>query len=134
MNQHELLTKLSDFKINLRHLLGEKVQRFLKGYPSSVEEMSFHEEGVDNYLDDLPLTINRDPSPGIKYYTTENSEFARGAEKEEPKGIDSFGERDTFDPDEASDYQTFRDRKQNSDLDKRFYTGGMDVDAHDLDK
>lgn len=128
------MTKLSDFKINLQHLFGKKVQQFLRSYPSSDEEMSFDEEGADNYLDDLPLTINRDPSPGIKYYTTENSDFARGAEKEAPKGIDSFGERDTFDADEASDFQTFRDRKQNSDLDKRFYTGGMDVDEHDLDR
>ncbi len=89
MNQHELFSKLSDIKLNLQTLLGKKVTRFFKSESSS-EQMDTEDEGADNYLDDLPLTISRDSSPGIKYYTTENSEFARGAEKETPKGIDSF--------------------------------------------
>jgi hypothetical protein len=94
MNQHELFSKLSDFKINLQHLIGKKVPRFLKSESSS-ETIDDEDEGTDNYLeDDLPLTISRDSSPGIKYYTTEHSEFARGAEKETPIGIDSFGERE----------------------------------------
>jgi len=118
MNQHEILTKLSDLKGNLQHLFGKKSAL------SEIEEA----EGSDNYLDDLPLTINRDPGPTVKYYTTENSEFSRGQEKESPKGIDSFGEKKSFEFDEADDYQTNRDRKQNSDLAKRFYTSGMDLD------
>jgi hypothetical protein len=93
MNQHELFSKLSDIKLNLQTLLGKKVPRFFKSESSS-EQMDTEDEGADNYLDDLPLTISRDSSPGIKYYTTENSEFARGAQKETPRGIDSFGERD----------------------------------------
>jgi hypothetical protein len=93
MNQHEIFSKLSDFKLNLQTLLGKKVPRFFKSESSS-EQMDIDDEGADNYLDDLPLTISRDSSPGIKYYTTENSEFARGAQKETPRGIDSFGERD----------------------------------------
>jgi hypothetical protein len=89
MNQHEIFSKLSDFKLNLQTLLGKKVPRFFKSESSS-EQMDTEDQGADNYLDDLPLTISRDSSPGIKYYTTENSEFARGAQKETPKGIDSF--------------------------------------------
>jgi hypothetical protein len=87
---------------------------------------------IDNYsyeshrIDDLPLTITKDPGPGVKYTYTENSEFARGAEKEAAFGIDSFGEKDTYDFEEADDYQDFRNRKQNSDLSKRYYTGGLD--------
>ncbi len=92
MNQNEILTKLSDFKGNLQYLFGKKIHRLLK-FDSSSQNKNFDEDesaSEDNYLDDLPLTMNRDPSPGVKYYTTENSEFARGAEKETPKGIDSF--------------------------------------------
>lgn len=47
-------------------------------------------------------------------------------------GIDSFGEQSEFDEEEANEHQTNRDRKQNSDLAKRFYTGGMDLE--DLNK
>ena len=118
MNQQDILHKLSGLKGNIQHLLSKKHRS-----SEEVEEMEF--DGADNFIDDLPLTINRDPSPGVKFYTTENAEVARGAEKENARGIDSFGEKDTFDFDEADDFQTNRDRKQNSDLDKRFYTGGL---------
>jgi hypothetical protein len=92
MNQHEIMSKLSAFKINLQNLVGTNVRRLFKS-DSPADEMNFLEEdGEDNYLDDLPLTINRDPSPGIKFYPTENSEFARGASKQVPIGIDSFKE------------------------------------------
>ena len=111
MNQHEIFSKLSDFKINLQQFIGKKMPGIFKS-ESSFENMNDVDEGADNYLDDLPLTISRDSSPGIKYYTTENSEFARGAEREMPKGIDSFGEKDPFDEDGPEDIQTFRDRKQ----------------------
>ena len=57
-------------------------------------------------MDDLPLTLNKDPGPGVKYSYTENSEFARGAEKTEAIGIDSFGEDDTYDP--SIDENNFR--------------------------
>jgi hypothetical protein len=93
MNQHELFSKLSDIKLNLQTLLGKKVPRFFKSESSS-GNVSFEDDDGDPYSDDLPLTISRDSSPGIKYYTTENSEFSRGAEKETPRGIDSFSERD----------------------------------------
>jgi len=131
MSQYEIITKLTDLKVNLQHRLGKKIHQMLKNNARS-EKMTFEEKGTDNYLDDLPLTINRDPSPRVKFYTTENSELSRGSERELPKGIDSFGEKDTFEIDEAVDFQTNRDRKQNSDLSKRFYTSGMELD--DLNK
>lgn len=99
MIQHEILAKIGNFKNNLQNILGKKAPRFFKTDNSSANVDDEEEMGLDNYLDDLPLTINRDPGPGIKYYLTENSEFARGAEREVPRGIDSFGEEDTFEAD-----------------------------------
>lgn len=126
MNQSEILSKLSDLKGNLQHLLS-RVNRHEKA-DTIEEEEEIEVSGEDNYVDDLPLTLIRDSGPSVTYYTTENSEFARGAPKEAPRGIDSFGERDTFSFEEADDFQTNRDRNQNSDLSKRFYTDGMDLD------
>lgn len=123
MNQQEIINKLNGLKGNIQHLLSRKHHRSTK----VVEEAEL--DGEHNYAEDLPLTINRDPSPGITFYSTENADVARGARREPAKGIDKFGEEDTFDFDEADDYQTNRDRKQNSDLDKRFYTGGMDLNG-----
>ncbi len=82
MNQHEILTKLNGLKKNLKHFFSKKNQNVVK----------IHDGEIDHYMDDLPLTINRDPGPGIKFYTTENSDFSRGLARETPKGIDSFGE------------------------------------------
>jgi hypothetical protein len=135
MNQHDIIEKLSDLKGNLQNFLGKFSVKSDKDERDSEEEpqdLAYDDQGVDNYIDDLPLTINKDPEPGVKYYATENSEFSRDKPKIKAHGIDSFGERDTFDIEEADDYQTDRDRHQNSDLAKRFYTGGMDVE--DLNK
>lgn len=101
-------------------------------------EVTPDEIHIENYqyeshrVDDLALTLMKDPGPGIKYSYTENSEFARGAEKVAAHGIDSFGEPDTFDPDEVDEHQDYRNRKQNSDLADRFYTKGMKIDNKDL--
>ena len=128
MNQQDILTKLHDLKGNIQDLFA-KVRREKDTAESTDDEVGFDAaNGGDNYLDDLPLTINRDEEPSVTYYTTENSEFARGAEKTTPRGIDSFGERDTFSFEEADDFQTNRDRNQNSDLSKRFYTSGLDME------
>lgn len=91
MNQQDIIHKLNGIKGNLQHLLSRKWQQH---GDESEEEMEV--TGADNYLDDLPLTINRDPSPGVKFYATENSEIARGAPKENAHGIDRFGEEDTY--------------------------------------
>ncbi len=147
MLNDEIVGRLNQLKSNMQHLWGRisendfemarktfsDVQHRVSG---KIQEMKDHQVvkpsdiRIDNYsyeshrIDDLPLTLNKDPGPGIKYSYTENSEFARGAEKENAIGIDSFGEEDTFDPEEASEHQTFRDRKQNSDLSERFFTHG----------
>lgn len=129
MNQHELIAKWNDLRGNFQNLFGQKIQRLLKKDSAHEDEVEGIEtQKSDPYLDDLPLTLNRDPSPGITFYPTENSEFARGAATEIPRGLDSFGEEDTFEFEEADDYQTNRDRKQNSDLSKRFYTSGLHLD------
>lgn len=80
MNQHEILTKLSDLKGNLQHLFTKR---------SGVTKIEADDD-VDNFVDDLPLTLNRDEGPGVSYYDTENSEFSRGKRKEKARGIDSF--------------------------------------------
>jgi hypothetical protein len=117
MNQEAFMEKFSGLK-GILHKIMHKNKRH-----------NVDENGVDNYIDDLSLTINREEGPGVKFYSTENAEVANGAQKADAYGIDSFGEQDTFTIEEADDYQTDRDRHQNSDLSKRFYTGGMDLDS-----
>ncbi|HXH75533.1 MAG TPA: hypothetical protein VNJ08_11240 [Bacteriovoracaceae bacterium] len=51
---------------------------------------------------DLETALNPDRESHVKFYTTENAEVAKGAEKAPAFGIDSFGEKDTFDPEESS--------------------------------
>lgn len=152
MMNDEILGRWNHLKNNMQHLWGkfsdhdfENAKKKLSSVSHLVQQKLHRLKDddvkpddihIDNYhyeshrIDDLPLTMMKDPGPGIKYSYTENSEFARGAEKAEAVGIDSFGEEDTFDPDEADEHQTFRDRKQNSDLSERFYTSGMDTKKH----
>lgn len=142
--------RLSHFKNNLQYMwdrfsenefeMARNGLSDLVGKIARVRDRKVRPEDIriDNYhyeshrIDDLPLTLNKDPGPGIKYSYTENSEFARGAEKAEYRGIDKFGEEDTFDPDEVDEHQDYRNRNQNSDLNQRFYTGGMDIKSSDL--
>lgn len=110
------------------HLVHDKIQKMRESdtsvHPIHIENYHYesHRIDADYDLDDMPLTLNKDPGPGVRYNYTENSEFARGAPKAPAHGIDSFGERDTFDPEEIDEHQTYHDRKQNSDLNQRFYT------------
>lgn len=85
MNQHEILTKLSDLKGNLQHLIAKRLG-------SKNEDVTTMEaDEVDNFVDDLPLTLARDAGPGgVTYYDTENSPMSRGARKEPARGIDKF--------------------------------------------
>ena len=55
--------------------LKSAIQQRLKGQakPSKFEKM----ESYDHYLDDLPLTLNRDPSPIVKSYSMESSEYSQ---------------------------------------------------------
>lgn len=145
MLNDELIGRWNHLKNNMQHLWMKFSEQDFEAARNKIshvfhkdqKESSPHQIHIDNYqyeshrIDDLPLTLNKDPGPGVKYAYTENSEFARDAEKVNAYGIDSFGEEDTFDPDEADEHQDFRNRNQNSDLSKRFYTSGMeDTDLH----
>lgn len=71
----------------------------------NTDEASGDDESVDldyerNFEDDLPLSLNRDEGPGVRYTTTENNPLAAGQEKVEAVGIDSFGEDDSPDPEQ----------------------------------
>ena len=126
MDQQEILTKLLSFKGNLKTLWIKKKGKKLSRPNALIDGAT---DDYSSLEDDLPLTLSRESGPGgITYYSTENSEFARGAPKQDAKGIDSFGEENTFDFEEADDYQTNRDRNQNSDLAKRYKTDGMNLD------
>jgi hypothetical protein len=133
MTNQEIFDRLKNNVQSLWEFVGDKITQM-----KSHDDVSPDEVHIDNYqyeshrIDDLPLTLNKDPGPGIKYNYTENSEFARGAEKTEAFGIDSFGEENTFDPDEADEHQDYRNRKKNSDLSERFYTHGLKNNPEDL--
>jgi hypothetical protein len=147
MMNDEILGRWNHLKNNMQHMWGKFSEHDFENAKKKLSDVSHIVQGkihrmkehevkpqdihIENYeyeshrIDDLPLTLAKDPGPGVKYNYTENSEFARDAEKTEAVGIDSFGEEDTFDPEEASDHQTYRDRNQNSDLSERFDTHGM---------
>jgi hypothetical protein len=111
--------------------LQEKIISFLekgtneknKKENANIEKVPLSGEAVD-----LDALLEQEREIHITFYDTENAQIAKGAQKAPAHGIDKFDEKDTFDPDEASDYQTSRDRYQNSDLSKRFYSGGLDID------
>lgn len=111
---------------DVSHLVQNKIHKLTESDTVPIHINNYHYEShridFDYDEEDLPLTLNKDPGPGVRYDYTENSEFARGAPKSAAHGIDSFGEKDTFDPREIDENQTYRDRKQNSDLNKRYYT------------
>jgi hypothetical protein len=94
------------------------------------EAEEFGEDGLLDEEESEQLLSNRggQQPDGVKYSITENNPLARDAEKVESVGIDKFGEADTFDPDEADEHQTFHDRKQNSDLNKRYGVRGLSPD------
>jgi hypothetical protein len=55
--------------------LKSAIQQRLKGQakPSKFETR----ESYDHYLDDLPLTLNRDPSSSVKIFSIESSEYTQ---------------------------------------------------------
>jgi hypothetical protein len=55
--------------------LKSAIQQRLKGRaaPEKFEKM----ESYDHYLDDLPLTLNRDPSPSVRSFSMESSEYSQ---------------------------------------------------------
>ncbi len=127
----QLLTKISE---NNFEVLKAGLSHFMQAINSSEKaNIKPQDIQIENYhyeshrTDDSPVTRDKDSDPHqVSYGYTENSEFAKEAEKSEAIGIDKFGdEKDTFDFEEADDYQDFRNRNQNSDLDKRFFTRGL---------
>jgi hypothetical protein len=154
MAQEEFLGRWQHLKNNMQHLWGKISEKDFELARKKLSDVSHLVQGkfqkmrhnevapddinIENFqyeshrMDDLQLTLNKDPGPGVKYDYTENSEFARGAEKTEAFGLDSFGEEDTFDPDELDEQQDYRNRKQNSDLSDRFYSPGLDNRKDDL--
>jgi hypothetical protein len=121
MINNELLGRWNHLKNNMQHIWGKfsetKFSEVSHLVQESIHKLRDHDDvtpkdiHIDNYqyeshrIDDLPLTLNKDPGPGIKYNYTENSEYARGAEKAPAHGIDSFGEDDSFDPEEGSKHR-----------------------------
>ena len=53
------------------------IQQRLKGQAAPETEKFEKMESCDHYLDDLPLTLNRDPSPSVKSYSIESSEYSQ---------------------------------------------------------
>lgn len=89
MNQHEIQSKLTKLKGNILRFVRGRL-RYL-GEQEDLEEDS--NESIDVYMEDLPLTLNREPGPNITFYPTENSKMAKGAPKKIPRGLDRFDEK-----------------------------------------
>lgn len=124
----------NEFELARRKIsdVSQKVQEKLKSRGTEISDAGYDNDYDHNYADDLPLTVLHDDdtlgnrNEGVKYATTENSPLSAGKEKVEAVGIDKFGdEKDTFDFDEADDFQDNRNRNQNSDLADRFRTPGL---------
>lgn len=84
-----MLSTWHDFKNNMQYF-----------WRTFLDTNTFHEseDDIDNDMDDLPLTLNKDEGPSVTYDFTENSEYARDQPKGPAFGIDSFGEDETFKP------------------------------------
>ena len=57
--------------------LKSAIQQRLKGQVAPETEKFEKMESCDHYLDDLPLTLNRDPSPSVRSYSMESSEYSQ---------------------------------------------------------
>jgi hypothetical protein len=57
--------------------LKSAIQQRLKGQAAPETEKFEKMESCDHYLDDLPLTLNRDPSPSVRSYSMESSEYSQ---------------------------------------------------------
>lgn len=133
----DIAGKINELKTSIQSLWGRISEndfelarkKIFKARSMVAAERTDYDNDYDhNYADDLPLTVVHDEKPGVRFYTTENSPLAIGAEKVEAAGIDKFGdEDDTFSLEEADDFQDNRNRHQNSDLSDRFYSHGLDL-------
>jgi hypothetical protein len=92
--------RINELKGSIQSLL-ERMRK------SDVDDSGDEEMDLDyerNYEDDMPLTLAREDGPGVRYYATENNPLSIGAEKVEQAGIDSFGEDDSPDPEQVSEF------------------------------
>jgi hypothetical protein len=61
MNQHELIAKWIDLRANFHNLLRQKIQKLMEKDSMDGDEVEAMDNmEIDPYLDDLPLTLNRD--------------------------------------------------------------------------
>jgi hypothetical protein len=63
MKQNLLMIKLDSLKENFQNFFAKKKTQVIKN----------EENKNDHCIDDLQLTINRDPDPHVNFYSTENS-------------------------------------------------------------
>lgn len=126
----DLAGKINEFKASIQSLWDRIAEndfemggrKIFKTKPKVVGR-DYDNDYDHNYADDLPLTLVHDDRPGVKYYTTENSPMAIGAENVEAAGIDKFGDEDDTVDDEDNDLNA----QFNSDLSDRFYSPGLDT-------
>jgi hypothetical protein len=127
----DLAGKINEFKASIQSLWDRIAEndfeiggrKIFKTKSVNVMQSDYDNDYDHNYADDLPLTVVHDDMPGVKYYATENSPMAVGAEKVEAAGIDKFGDEDDIIDLEAQDEGN---QIQNSDLSERFYSTGLD--------
>lgn len=72
----------------------------LRNTDETSDDDSIELDYENNLEDDLPLQLNKDQGPGVRYTTTENNPLSAGEEKVEAIGIDSFGEDNSPDPEQ----------------------------------
>lgn len=101
--EQDLLARINQLKSNVQHLwhdvsdvLKEKIHKFTEDNAEEIQPIK-----IDNYHyeshypdDDLPLTLAKDPEPGVHFYDTENSPASRGKPKSIPRGIDKFDDEE----------------------------------------
>lgn len=105
MEQQEILNKINQIKNNVQHLFHDVSDVVLDRLHKLTEsDDTIHPIHIDNYQyeshypdDDLPLTLAKDPEPGVHYYDTENSPMSVGKPKMAARGIDKFDDEDDED-------------------------------------
>ena len=102
MEQQEILNRINQIKNNVQHLFHDVSDVVLERLHKLTEsDDTIHPIHIDNYQyeshypdDDLPLTLAKDPEPGVHFYDTENSPASVGQPKSIARGIDKFDDED----------------------------------------
>lgn len=116
--EQDILTRINQLKSNVQHFWHrfsdhdfELPRKTLHDVSDVVKDKfqkltesdeALHQIKIDNYHyeshypddDDLPLTLAKDPEPGVRFYDTENSPDAYGRPKAVPHELDKFGDED----------------------------------------